>query len=314
MKKEHAVAPRSRTVRVTTVQLPTVIAGRSFAEKQRTNLRDILVHLRTAGERRSDLVLCGEYANLHHRTWSVNRKEYVPDPIPGAFTRAVGRVAKRYRMNIAMPMFGVWRGELASYVVIFGRDGKIITCYQKSHPTQDEQKMGIRPGRDIPVIPLDCARIGIMTCMDIEYPEVAQVLMLRGAEILLFPHVQASWGEVDWEIRYRARAIDTGLPVVSACYGYAEGEWMPGKMMGRSGVIGRDGLIMAEAGRRIEVLTVDLDLARGRVTQFFFAEPRNRTDAIVASRRPELYTILADPGTRERARATGPTASRKKGA
>jgi predicted amidohydrolase len=294
------VAPRSRIVRVSTVQLPTIITGPSFAAKQRANLRDIQAHLREAGKRGSDLVVCGEYANLHHRTWSTNRKEYVPDPIPGAFTQAIARSARRYAMNIAMPMFGVWNGELSSYVVIFARDGRIVTCYQKSHPTEDEQKMGIRPGREIPVISLDCARIGIMTCMDIEYPEVAQVLMLRGAEILLFPHVQASWGEVDWEIRYRARAIDTGLPVVSACYGYDEGEWIPGKMMGRSGVVGRDGLIMAELGRRIDVLTVDLDLARGRVTHFYFSDPRNRTDAIIASRRPELYTVLTDPMTRSR--------------
>jgi predicted amidohydrolase len=214
-------------------------------------------------------------------------------------------------MNVAMPMFGVWKGELSSFVVIFGRDGRIVDCYQKSHPTEDEQKPGIRAGRDIPVIGLDCARIGFMTCMDIEYPEVAQVLMLKGAEILLFPHVQASWGEVDWEIRYRARAIDTGLPVVSACYGYEEGDWLPGKMMGRSGMIGRDGLIMAEPGRRIDVLTVDLDLTRGRVTQFYFSEQRNRTDAIIASRRPELYTILTDPGAHQRRRVPGKLSKRR---
>ncbi len=76
---------------------------------------------------------------------------------------------------------------------------------------------------------LDCCTVGIMTCMDIEYPEVAQVLMLHGAEILLFPHVQTGWSEVDWEVRYRARAIDTGLCLVSACFGYPEGEWRPGK-------------------------------------------------------------------------------------
>lgn len=289
-----------RTVRISALQLPTVIRGRGFADRQRRNLKTIAGALRVAGERGSDLVLCGEYANLHHRTWSTNMKEYVADPIPGTFTRAIGRIARRYRMNIAMPMFGTWRGERSSYVVVFDRTGSIVTCYQKSHPTEPEQDMGIRPGREIPVITLDCARIGIMTCMDIEYPEVAQVLMLRGAELLLFPHVQASWGETDWEVRYRARAVDTGLPVVSACYGYDEGEWMPGKMIGRTGVVGPDGLIIADLGRRIDVLTADLDLGRGRKTQFFFNAPLNRTDAVIASRRPELYTILTDTGTRER--------------
>jgi hypothetical protein len=99
---------------------------------------------------------------------------------------------------------------------------------------------------------------------------------------------------VDWEIRYRARAIDTGLYVVSACYGYESGEWLPGKMIGRSSVIGRDGLVMADIGRSIGVLTADVDLSQGRVTQFFFDRALDRTLAVTASRRPELYGDLTD--------------------
>jgi len=306
-----------RTVRVSAVQLPAFPAGKTFRERQAHNTRAIMSMLRTAGERRSDIVLFGEYANLSHRTWSDNRKEYVAEPVPGPLTRAIGTLARRYRMNVAFPLFGTWRGELSSHVVLFDRKGNIAGCYQKSHPTEPEQRAGIRPGRDIPVFALDCARIGIMTCMDIEYPEVAQVLMLRGAEILLFPHVQGSWGEVDWEIRYRARSVDTGLYSVSACYGYAEGEWMPGKMIGRTSVVGRDGLVIADMGRSIGVLTTDLDISSGRVTQFFFDRALPRTLAVTASRRPELYGDLADTSFTARAaravREAGAPPGRKRG-
>jgi predicted amidohydrolase len=285
----------SRRVRVSAVQLPAIVEGKGFAGKQRRNRREILAALRTAGERRSDLVLFGEYCNLHHRTWSTNTREYVADPVPGPLTRSVGALARRYKMNVALPVFGTWKGELSSHVVLFDRTGTITDCYQKSHPTEPEQLMGIRPGRAIPVFALDCVRLGIMTCMDIEYPEVAQVLMLRGAELLFFPHVQGTWGEVDWEIRYRARAVDTGLPVVSACYGFPEGGWSPGKAIGRTSIIGRDGLVLADLGRRIGILTMDLDLKPGRITQFFFKEAYDRTTAVMASRRPELYYDLVDP-------------------
>lgn len=281
-------------IRVSAVQLPTVIEGSSFAAKQKRNLRTIQSLLKVAGERRSDLVLLGEYANLYHRTWSDNRREYVPDPIPGKFTRAVGTLARRYRMNIALPMFGNYRGELSSYVVLLNRQGVIVGCYEKAHPTIPEQESGIRPGHELPVFSLDCVKVGIMTCMDIEYPEVAQVLMLKGADILLFPHVQGSWGELDWEIRYRSRAIDTGLPVISACYGYEEGDWMPGKMIGRTSVVGRDGLVLADLGRGIGVLTHDLDLMEKRKTSFFWLEKNDRTLAVTASRRPELYHDLTE--------------------
>jgi predicted amidohydrolase len=282
------------TMRVGAVQLPARVEGRSFKEKQERNLQTILEMLRCAGERRPDLVLFGEYANLHHRTWSDDKKEYVPDPIPGRFTRLVAAEARKHEMNIAMPMFGVFEGILSSHVVLFDRSGRIIGTYQKAHPTIAEQEIGIRCGDNLPVFELDCARIGVMTCMDIEYPEVAQALMLRGADLLLFPHVQGSWGELDWEVRYRARAIDTGLYVVSACFGYPEGEWMPGKMIGRTSVVGRDGLILADLGRGIGVLTHDIDLRQKRVTEFFFKTKHDRTLAVAASRRPELYHDLVD--------------------
>lgn len=285
----------SRLVRVSAGQLPAEIKGRRFSDKQKNNLDEILAMIRIAGERESDLILFGEYANLHHRTWSRNLKEYIADPIPGAFTRAVGDAAKKAHLNVAIPMYGIYRGKRSSYVVLINREGKVLDCYQKTHPTIAEQKLGIVPGNDLTVYAFDFAKVGIMTCMDIEYPEVAQVLLLRGAELLLFPHVQAGWGEVNWEIRYRARAIDTGLPLVSACYGYPPGEWSPGKMIGRSGAINRDGGILAEKGREIGVVTCDLDLDQKRVTEFFFVGKIERTLAITASRRPELYKDLINP-------------------
>lgn len=290
-----------RIIRISAAQLPTVISGKTFAEKQAKNLNEVLAMLELAGKRGSDLVLFGEYANLHHRTWSEDKKEYVADPIPGAFTGAIAERALKLKVNVALPMFGTYKGVLSSYVVLFNRRGRIIGCYQKAHPTVPEQGIGIMPGNDLTVYKLDCASVGIMTCMDIEYPEVAQVFMLRGADLLLFPHVQGSWGEVDWEIRYRARAIDTGLPIVSACYGYPEGEWMPGKMIGRSSVIGRDGLVLADMGRSIGLLTYDLDLAAKRITPFYFNEKYDRTLAVIASRRPELYGDLVSLKSRNKA-------------
>lgn len=290
-----------RIVRVSAAQLPAVVEGATAAERQATNRKAILGSLRIAGERVSDLVLFGEYANLAHRATSSNKRDYAPESIPGDFTRLVARAARTYRMNVVMPMHGEWRGEVSSHAVIFDRQGAIVGCYQKSHATQSEQDLGMRRGEDLPVFRLDCATIGIMTCMDIEYPEVAQVLMLRGADLLLFPHVQSSWGEVDWEIRYRARAIDTGLPLLSACYGYPEGSWMPGKMIGRTSLVGRDGLIIADIGRHIGVLTADLNIGQGRVTQFYFTTAQPRTLAVVASRRPELYHELVSTEKRDRA-------------
>lgn len=293
----------ARPVRISCVQLPTVLPGRSTGAKLKENNRLIRASLKIAGERKSDLVLLAEYGNLSHRGTSARRSDFRPDPIPGPFTTMVGAMAKKYRMNVALPMLGAYRGRAGSYVVLMDRKGNIAGIYLKSHPTEPEQGFGMKAGDELPVFSLDCARVGIMICMDIEYPEVAQALMLGGAEILLFPHVQASWGEEDWEVRMRARAIDTGSYLASSCYGYPDGEWMPGKMIGRSGVIGPDGLILADIGRSIGVITRDIDLDERRITHFYFNEHLPRAAAVKASRRPELYGSLVNTDLKRRALA-----------
>ncbi len=65
-------------------------------------------------------------------------------------------------------------------------------------------------------------------------------------------------------------------------------------MVGRTSVIGRDGLIVADLGRSIGVLTVDIDLDRKRKTEFFFLKKLDRSIAVAASRRPELYHDLTE--------------------
>lgn len=292
---------KSRMVTISAGQLPAVLQGSTLAARRKHNMAEIAAMIQTAGKKNSDLILFGEYANLDHRSISQDPKDYVTDPIPGDFIDVVADMARKHKINVAMPVFGEWKGVVSSYVVFLDRKGKLVDCYQKSHPTMPEQHLGIVAGNDLKVVELDFGLVGTMTCMDIEYPEVAQVLMLRGAELLLFPHVQSGWGEVDWEIRYRSRAVDTGLPILSACFGFPEGEWRPGKMIGRSGIIGRDGGILCEGGRGIGVVTGEVDLAGQRVTEFYFSFPSNRTLAVQASRRPELYADLARPDIRDKA-------------
>jgi predicted amidohydrolase len=289
----------SRIVRVSTVQLPAVVQAESQTQKNEHNKQSIRLMLEEAGKRKSDIVLFGEYANLFHRSVSSDPHEYIAEDIPGEYAGIAAGYAREYSMNILLPVFGRYSGVVSSYVMMIGRSGELTGCYRKAHVTEAEQRLGMVPGNDLPVFDLDCCRIGCMVCMDIEYPEVAQILMLKQAEILFFPHVQNSWGEIDWEIRYRARAIDTGLYVVSACYGYPDGVWDASKMIGRSGFIGRDGLIIAECGRGIGIVTADLDLGARRLTEFYFARKLDRTLAVQASRRPELYGTLADPQYRD---------------
>jgi len=292
----------SRVITVSAIQLSASKAGETPEEIKEHNLRRIEEGLDTAGERGSDIAIFGEYANARHLPLDREHAREHADQVPGPVTDRIAHIARRHSMNILAPLVGLCHGRLRNVTVLIERDGAIVGQYYKAHLPLPEAEWGFEAGEDIPVFDLDLGRVGVMTCMDIEYPEHALVLMLRGAEMIFFPHVQGGWGEIDWEIRYRARAIDTGLYIVSACYGVEKDEpWRPGMMIGRSGVIGPDGTIIADAGRWAGVLTTQIDLDRRRVSDFHFARLCERTLAVKASRRPELYAELTNPGPRDAA-------------
>ncbi|WGL52427.1 carbon-nitrogen hydrolase family protein [Nocardioides sp. BP30] len=99
----------------------------------------------------------------------------------------------------------------------------------------------------------DGARIGLMTCYDLRFPELARALVDQGAEILVVP---AAWVAGDrkvdhWRTLLRARAIENTVFVV-AC-----GQPAP-RYCGHSMVIDPLGDVLAEAGPDPSVITATL--------------------------------------------------------
>ena len=116
-------------------------------------------------------------------------------------------------------------------------------------------------------------RLGLMTCYDLRFPELARALVARGAEALVVP---AAWvagpRKVDhWTTLARARAIENTAYVV------AVGQPGP-RYSGHSIVVDPLGEVLAEAGEKPESLTVDARPGRRSRTA-------RRTNPSLANRR-----------------------------
>ena len=115
-------------------------------------------------------------------------------------------------------------------------------------------------------------RVGLMTCYDLRFPELARAQVAAGAEVLVLP---AAWvaGErkVDhWRTLVRARAIENTVYVV------AVGQPGP-RYTGHSMVVDPLGDVLAEAGEDEETLAVTLVrevLAQARETNPSLANRR----------------------------------------
>lgn len=89
------------------------------------------------------------------------------------------------------------KDAFSNTAVIFGRDGKIVGTYSKTHratgtppyfwpPKEDELEHLMKAGDGYPTFQLDFAKVGIMICYDGYFPESAQCLSLNGAEIIIW--------------------------------------------------------------------------------------------------------------------------------
>lgn len=121
-------------------------------------------------------------------------------------------------MNISVPSGPqkVWNTLIAI------RHGEVIAEYRKLHlydafATRESEH--VTPGHAIPpLITVAGYKVGLMTCYDVRFPEMARRLALDGAEVIALP---AAWlkgalKESHWQLMVRARALENTVYVVAA--------------------------------------------------------------------------------------------------
>lgn len=154
-------------------------------------------------------------------------------------------------------------GRAVNTLVVL-RGGKIIAQYAKLHlydAFNMRESAYVDAGTsEPPLIEVEGMKVGLMTCYDLRFPELALSLALRGAELLVLPAawVRGPLKEQHWATLLSARALDT------TCYIVAAGE-CGNKNIGQSRVIDPQGVTLAAAAE--EPALILAEVARERVMQ-----------------------------------------------
>jgi predicted amidohydrolase/ribosomal protein S18 acetylase RimI-like enzyme len=127
-------------------------------------------------------------------------------------------MAISYNINIITGSMPQLRGDdLYNVGFLCRRDGTFDT-YEKIHVTPDEIKSwGLSGGKIIKTFDTDCAKIGILICYDVEYPELPRIMADQGMQILFVPFLtdtQNGYSRV--RVCAQARAIENECYVVIA--------------------------------------------------------------------------------------------------
>lgn len=184
----------------------------------------------------------------------------VAETLDGPFVQLLAGHARRLRATVVGGMFEATDGLPYNTLVVLDPDGSLAQTYRKIHLYDSFgycESDRLRPGAIRPVVAeVDGMTLGLMTCYDLRFPELARALIDAGADALVIP---AAWvqgeGKLDhWTTLLRARAIENTVPVIAAAQC---GE----RYVGHSLVIDARGSIVGEAGIAPAVLRAELDPA-----------------------------------------------------
>ena len=76
---------------------------------------------------------------------------------------------------------------IANAAVVIGPDGAVVGTYRKLHLFGTEHAVFAPGDGGLPVFDLLGARVGVLVCYDLRFPEAARILALQGAELVAVP-------------------------------------------------------------------------------------------------------------------------------
>ncbi len=207
----------ARKVRVACVQyqMRKVSAFAEFA-------RQVSYFVDVAADYQSDFVLLPELfsVQLLSRLDAVSPQEgmkKLADYTP-RFRKLMSELAQKYGLTIIAGSHPVFAGKkLLNIAHVCLPDGRIVE-QPKLHVTPNERKWwGISGGQKLGIIETPRARIGVLICYDVEFPEAVRQLADDGAEILFVPFCTDN-RQGYLRVRYcaQARAIENQIYVALA--------------------------------------------------------------------------------------------------
>ena len=140
----------------------------------------------------------------------------------GPFNQGLSRTAREHGVAIVAGTFEpAPGGRVYNTAVAYDAGGALVAAYRKIHlydALGQRESEVVEPGGEPVLCELGGLRIGLMTCYDVRFPELARALAAGGAQLLVVPAAWAAglFKEEHWVTLVRARAIENTVWVAAA--------------------------------------------------------------------------------------------------
>jgi predicted amidohydrolase len=195
----------------------------SSTDKQ-TNLRTAIALVEEGQNKRADLVAFPEFLMAFSPgKQSAEELVEIAEPVDGSFITALRNAARANGVAILAPIYetSTVPNRVFDTAVWIDAGGKIASVYRKLHLYDAfgfKESDKFHPGADVaPLVLSNDSSIGMMICYDLRFPEMARILALGGANIIVAPSgwVQGDLKVDHWQTMIKARALENGCFVIA---------------------------------------------------------------------------------------------------
>lgn len=206
------------------------------------NLRTAEAILETARAYAPDLVLLPEAFPL--AGMPLARVPDVARPVPGPIFDLLAAACRAGGYNLVAGHVTAQDGRYYNEALVLDRRGALVGAYRKNYPVEEEIRCGIAPGKEAAAFDLDCGRIGVAVCFDLNWPALWAALAAERIDFACW--ISAYEGgfplkNYAWTHRY---------PIVSSVWPY------------HARVTDMTGEVLASTSRWSRVAVCDLNLDR----------------------------------------------------
>ena len=267
-----------------------------FHNTKEETIKKTVSFIEQAKEKKADLVLLQE---LHQDRYFCINEDVKNFDLAESFDedlRFWSEVAKRFEIVLVTSLFEKrGAGVYHNTAVVFEKDGSIAGKYRKMHIPDDPgfyEKFYFTPG-DLGFKPIETSvgKLGVLICWDQWFPEAARLMVLNGAEILIYP-TAIGWFDKDskeekkrqldaWITVQRGHAIANTLPLVAINRVGVELDNLKQiegvRFWGNSFVVGAQGEFLASGSEdKEEIIYCDIDLKKSEETRKIWPFFRDR--------------------------------------
>ncbi|WP_202619327.1 carbon-nitrogen hydrolase family protein [Ornithinimicrobium cavernae] len=155
----------------------------------------------------------------------IDQKERIRElaqPLDGPFVTGAAALTEGKQVTVVVGIHERSATERPFNTLVVLRGGRVIEVYRKLHLYDAFNALesdNVTAAEDIPpLVEVNGFQVGLMTCYDVRFPELARILTLNGADVLVLPAawVKGPLKEHHWRTLVTARALDNTAYLVAS--------------------------------------------------------------------------------------------------